>query len=78
LITAISQDLLSLTEISDARSMRLILLSAQNVRRKIVPLFLSEFPYLVAPLMLKRMQYSAMIADFTKLEILITTKRNLE
>ena len=36
-----------------------IFLSAQNVRRKIVPLFLSGFPYLVVPLVLQRIQYSA-------------------
>jgi len=36
-----------------------IFLSAQNVRRKIVLLFLSGFPYLVVPLVLQRIQYTA-------------------
>jgi len=50
------------------KSTRLIPSRARNVRRKIVPLSLSEFPYLVAPLMLKRIQYSAMIADNLKVQ----------
>ena len=38
----------------------------------------AEFPYLVVPLVLQRIQYSAMIANFTKPEKLMTSKRNLE
>jgi len=60
------------------KSMSLIPSRARNVRRKIVPLSLSEFPYLVPPLMLKRIQYSAMIANFTTPDKLLFTKQNLE
>ena len=45
-----------------------IFLSAQNVRKKIGPLFLSGFPYLVVPLVLQRIQYTAIIADNLKAE----------
>jgi len=53
-------------------------LICQNVRRKIVPLFLSEFPYVVVPLVLQRIQYYAMIAENSKAGKLMTAKRNLE
>jgi hypothetical protein len=49
--------------------MRLIPLSVPNVRGKIVPLFLSELPYLVVSLVLQRIQYSAMIVEKRKSKI---------
>ena len=58
--------------------MRLILLSAQNVRREMLPLSLSEFAYIVAALMLKRIQYTAMMVENPKAKKLMNTKRNLE
>jgi len=43
--------------------MRLIALSVPNVKGKIVPLFLSELPYLVVSLVLQRIQYSAILGE---------------
>jgi len=40
--------------------MKFILSPALNAKRKIVPLLLSELPYLIALLVLQRIQYSAM------------------
>jgi hypothetical protein len=51
-----------------------IFLSAQNVRRKIVPLFLSGFPYLVVPLVLQRIQYTAETVEKVQLLLFIEIK----
>ena len=58
--------------------MRLILSHAPNARGKIVPLFLSEFPYLVVPLVLQRIQYSAMIGENLEPEKPLLTKTSLK